>query len=45
MELRWVVDGLAEADPRLRALEPPPRNIRETETEGAGRHETAAHAA
>jgi hypothetical protein len=25
MQLHWIVDGLAEADPRLKALDPPPR--------------------
>jgi Domain of unknown function (DUF222)/HNH endonuclease len=45
MQLPWIVDGLAEADPRLRALEPPPRSSRETETQGAPRLAPAAQAA
>jgi Domain of unknown function (DUF222)/HNH endonuclease len=45
MQLPWIVDGLAEADPRLRALEPPPRSARETEAQAAGGLAVAAHAA
>jgi Domain of unknown function (DUF222)/HNH endonuclease len=35
MQLPWIVDGLAEADPRLRALEPPPKGFGDTGTEGS----------
>jgi hypothetical protein len=43
MELPWIVDGLAEADPRLRALDTPPEDVREPE--GGQRHGTAMQAA
>ena len=33
MNLPWIVDGLVEADPLLRALDTPPKGSRETETE------------
>jgi Domain of unknown function (DUF222)/HNH endonuclease len=45
MQLHWVVDGLAEADPRLRALEPPAKDARETEAERTGCDVAAAQAA
>jgi hypothetical protein len=45
MQLHWVVDGLAEADPRLRALEPPPKGTREAELERRGCDAAAAQAA
>jgi hypothetical protein len=34
MHLPWIVDGLAEADPRLKALDPPPKE--QDHTDGAG---------
>jgi Domain of unknown function (DUF222)/HNH endonuclease len=45
MQLHWIVDGLAEADPQLRALDPPPEGVREPEAGGGERRATAAHAA
>jgi hypothetical protein len=38
MQLPWIVDGLAEADPRLRALDAAPRSVREPEVGGGERH-------
>jgi Domain of unknown function (DUF222)/HNH endonuclease len=34
MHLHWIVDGLAEADPRLKALDPPPKSAGEAKAEG-----------
>jgi hypothetical protein len=45
MQLLWIVDGLAEADPRLRALDAPPRNAGEPEGGGGERPATAMQAA
>jgi hypothetical protein len=45
MHLPWIVDGLAEADPRLRALEPPRMGVGEGKAEEAACRTTAAHAA
>jgi Domain of unknown function (DUF222)/HNH endonuclease len=45
MDLHWIVDLLAEADPQLRALDAPPDSAREPEAGDGERHETAAQAA
>jgi hypothetical protein len=45
MQLPWIVDGLAEADPRLRALDAPPESIREPDAGGGERPATTLQAA
>ena len=45
MQLPWIVDGLAEADPRLRALDAPPESFREPERGGGERRANAMQAA
>jgi len=45
MQLHWIVDGLAEADPRLKALDAPPPGALEAEPEGRTRPATVAQAA
>jgi hypothetical protein len=45
MQLPWIVDGLAEADPRLRALDAPPESVREPEGGGGENPATAMQAA
>ena len=45
MQLPWIVDGLAEADPRLTALDAPAKSDREPEGEGGERHANAMQAA
>jgi hypothetical protein len=45
MDLHWIVDLLAEADPQLRALDAPPQSDHEPDTGDTERHTTAAQAA
>jgi hypothetical protein len=45
MNLPWIVDGLVEADPLLRALDAPPKGGGEAEAEGTGSDALAAQAA
>jgi Domain of unknown function (DUF222)/HNH endonuclease len=45
MHLPWIVDGLAEADPLLRALDKPPEGAGETECDETGLRPLAAQAA
>jgi hypothetical protein len=45
MHLPWIVDGLVEADPALRALDAPPKGGPETEEEETGAGALAAQAA
>jgi hypothetical protein len=45
MDLPWIVDGLAEADPLLRALDAPRSGPHEPASEPTGPHATAAQAA
>jgi hypothetical protein len=45
MQLHWIVDGLVEADPRLRALDAPPEGVGEPDAGHGQRHGTALHAA
>jgi hypothetical protein len=45
MQLPWIVDGLAEADPRLRALDAPPEGVREPEGGGGERPAPTVQAA
>jgi hypothetical protein len=45
MHLPWIVDGLVEADPALRALDPPPKGGPESEEEETGAGALAAQAA
>ena len=45
MNLPWIVDGLVEAHPLLRALDAPPRDSLEAEAEGAGSDALAAQTA
>jgi hypothetical protein len=45
MDLHWIVDGLAEADPQLRALDALPRSASEAKGGGGERPATAIQAA
>jgi Domain of unknown function (DUF222)/HNH endonuclease len=45
MHLPWIVDGLVEADPALRALDPPPKEGPESGAEATGSGALAAQAA
>jgi uncharacterized protein DUF222/HNH endonuclease len=45
MDLHWIVDGLAEADPQLRALDAPPRTVSEAKAGSGERPATAIQAA
>jgi hypothetical protein len=45
MQLPWIVDGLAEADPRLKALDAPPKSVPERLQGGGERPATAMQAA
>jgi hypothetical protein len=42
MDLHWIVDLLAEADPQLRALDAPPEGVREPEAGDGERHAVQA---